>query len=353
MLDSEYFRIMDEYELLEDGAPKMAGIKKAIQIADEEKDAYWRLVFRKEYIREAIFDDDTLQAILLFPEYAALYDAYSKTFDDYPAINFLWAYKWIIETAQDFYQVSYEKIIEYFEDFKKRCIENGFSLRSYYMKSAEFFKYIDIEKSKKAIEEFEKQRIDDLSDCDACELSTQVYFELNYGNSQKAFTLIQPILSGRKKCGEVPHSTYRYLLDYYIKQNDMENASVYEKLLLKEIKNIAHLTSVSKLLKYYTYVDINKGIRIFKEYLPLDIQTKNPIDKFNFELQAYYLLKEAKKCRNKKTIQLLLDKKFPLYKENGVYEFDELITFFLKNVTEIAQKFDKRNKSNYFSNEIK
>ena len=353
MLDSEYFEIIDNYELLEDGIAKMVGIKKAIQIADEEKDDYWRLVFRKAYIREALFDDDTLQAMLMFPEYAALYDNYSKTFDDYPAINFLWAYKWIIESAENFYQISYEKMIEYFEDFKNRCVENGFSLRSYYMKVAGFFEYIDIEKSKKAIKEFEKHAIDDLSDCEACELSTQVYFELNYGDAQTALKLAKPILSGKKKCGEVPLTTYGYLLDYYMKQNDMENASVYEKLLLKEIKNIAHLTSVSKLLKYYTYIDINKGIRIFKKYFPLDIQTKNPIDKFNFELQAYYLLKKAKKCRDKKTIQLLFDKKFPLYKENGVYQLDELIEFFLKNVTEIAQKFDRRNKNNYFSNKIK
>lgn len=351
-MNINYYELSDNYNLLEHGIPKMVGIKKAIELAQEEKDYVCTLRFMEDYMNEAFFYDDAFQAMILFPEYAFVFDMHPEIHNKYTLYDFLWVYKWIIGNLVDFYQISYEKCIEYFEDFKKRCIENNFSLRTYYMKLADYFEEIDIEEFKKVTKKYKSQKRDILSDCEACELDSEVYFELNYGIYEKALRLAKPILNGQKKCGDVPRVTYANLLDYYVKQNNMEKAAVYEKLLLKEVKNISHLTSVSKLLKYYTLTDINKGIRVFKKYLSEAIQTKDPIDKFNFELQVYHLLKETKKQRKRNTIQLLLDKKFPLYKENGIYQFDELIEYFLKNVTEIAQKFDNRNKNNNFSRKI-
>lgn len=343
-----YYQLSDKYNFLEHGISKMIGIKKAIELAQEEKDYVTVLKFMEDYMHEAFFYDDAFQAMILFPEYASIFDTHPEIYGEYTPYDFLWVYKWIIGSAFDFYQISHEKIMEYFEDFKNRCIENGFSLRTYYMKLADYLEEIDVEEFKKVTEKYKSQKRDILSDCEACELDSEVYFELNYGDFQKALKLAKPILNRQKKCGDIPRITYANLLDYYIKQSDMENATVYEKLLLKEIKNGKHFVSLSKLLKYYTLTDVNKGIRIFKKYLPEAIQTKDPLSKFYFELQVYHLLKETKKQRKRNTIQLLLDKKFPLYKENGIYQFDELIEYFLKNVTEIALKFDKRNKNNNF-----
>lgn len=349
----DYFKISKSYDCLANGIPKMAAIKKGIQFAQEEKDFVCTLRLMEDYMREAFFYDDSFQAIILFPEYTSIYDAHPETRNEYTPYDFLWVYKWIIGNVSDFYQISYENIMQYFEDFKNRCIKNGFSLRTYYMKLADYLEYINIEQFKDITKKYKSQKRDMLSDCEVCELNGEVYFELNYGSYEKALRLAEPILAKQKKCGEIPLLTYENLLEYYIKQNDIENASIYEKLLLREIKNVSHLTSLSKLLNYYTLTDVNKGIRIFKKYLPESIHTKDPIDKFYFELEAYYLFKQTKEERKKKTIQLLLDKKFALYRENGIYEFDELIEYFLKNVTKVAQKFDKRNKTNYFSKKIK
>ena len=351
-MNIDYYELSNKYDLLEHGMPKMIGIKKAIELAQQEKDYVCTLKFMEDYMHEAFFCDDAFQAMILFPEYAAIYDTHPEIHNEYTPYDFLWVYKWIIGNTFEFYQISHEKIMEYFEDFKNRCIENGFSLRTYYMKLADYLEEIDIKKFKEVIKKYKSEKRDILSDCEACELDGEVYFELNYGDFQTALKLAKPILNKQKKCADVPRITYANLLDYYIKQNDMENATIYEKLLLKEIKNVKHLVSLSKLLKYYTLTDINKGIRIFKKHLPEAIQTKDPIDKFNFELQVYHLLKETKRQRKRNTIQLLLDKKFPLYKEDGVYQFDELIEYFFKNITEIAQKFDNRNKNNNFSIKI-
>lgn len=349
----DYYSIMNKYSSLKDGAPQMAAIQKAIELADSEKDYECALRFRYDYIKQSVFDDDSFKAIIMFPQYLSIYDGHEELHKS----NFkdvMWAYKWILNSVTDFYQVSHDDIMNYFEDFKKRIIENGRSLRIYYYLFSEYIEDIDINEYKKIAHKYLNYKRDSLSDCKACELNSEVYYEVYYGSFKKALKKAIPILNGTEECGYVPASTYNSFLDYYNKHNDIESGKKYEQLLAKEIKtDISFLTEMSSILEYWAIADCNKGIKKFEKYVKLDLKSKNVRDKFNFELGAYKLFKNLKEHTDKDEIKLLLDERFPIYKEDGIYKLDEVISYYKSNILYIADRFDKRNGNNYFKDKVR
>ena len=106
--DTEYKKIM----LLDEGAPRMDALKTAISAADQENDYWSGLALRYLYIKESIFADDAFQAIIMFPEYLALFDAHPEFEEEFSA-DIMWAFKWVLENSRDFYQVSLDRAEKY------------------------------------------------------------------------------------------------------------------------------------------------------------------------------------------------------------------------------------------------
>lgn len=350
----DFFKIQKEYKNLEYSPFKLSCIKNAIQSAEEEKEYYWQLKFMRDYIYEVTFEGDLLLEMLMFPQYLSLYDTHPEIHGKYPIKELLWTYKWILVDLSGFYQISYEKAIEYLEDFKKRCTENGYSLREYYKCLSSFLEHVDEEKYTEIRKKYFAEKRDSLSTyCEACELNSKVYFELYHGSFEKALELAQPILEGEKRCPSIPRVTYNNFLDYYMNyEKDMKKAAIYEKLLIKELKEMKNLTNVSTLLQYYALTDVNKGIRIWKKCVYLDIKNHYPLEQFFFEKDACFLLKKVREQRKKKTLKIQLPKEFLLYREDDIYNLDELIGYYQNNVTEIAEKFDKRNRNDNFKKRL-
>ena len=350
----DFSEIQQKYKDLEYSPFKLSNIKKAIQSAEEERDYYWQLKFMRDYIYEVTFEGDLLLEMLMFPQYLSLYDAHPELHQRYSVKDFLLVYKWILLDLSGFYQVSYEKAIEYLEDFKKRCVQNGYSLREYYKCLSSFLEHIDEGKYIEIRKKYFAEKRDNLSNyCEACELNSKVYFELYHGSFKKALELAQPILKGEKRCSCIPRITYNNFLDYYMNyEKNIKKAAVYEKLLIREMKDFKDLTNISTLLQYYALTDINKGLRMWKKYIYLDIKNHYPLEQFFFEKEACFLLKKVREYRKKKTLKIQLPKEFFLYREDDIYNLDELISYYQNNVTEIAEKFDKRNKNDKFKKRL-
>lgn len=349
-MSNNYTRLSNEYNKVENGTIKMIAIEKAIQLVEKEKDYECTLRLKEDYIRQSIFYDDSFKAFIMFPEYLKFYDEHLDC--GYSAYDMLWTYKWILGGVREFYQISHENALKYFEDFKKRCIENGYSLRAYFYRLSSYMEDINIKEYKKISLKYLEFKRDSICDCETCELNREIYYELNYGSFKKAMKKAEPILSGQKKCFQVPFITYENILYYYIEKNDIENGSIYEKLLLKSMKKTTDdISVVGTLLEYYTISNnINTGIKLFKTNLKFYSVSKNPKSKFYFGVGVIKFLKHYKENSKKETIKLLLNKGVSLYEENGIYSIDNLINYFKTDITDIANKFDKRNKNNFYIN---
>lgn len=351
----DYQSISNEYKNVPHGNLRLNMIKKAIETADYEKNPECSLRCRYDYLHEIEFYGDEFEAVLMFPEYLSIYDNYHKKIEGYKSIHYdmLLVYTWILLSAIGFYQIPKTKIMEYFEDFKKRLLENGYSLKTYYCYKAKYLKYFDKELYKKTFQLYlSMPKEGEFIRCDACELKNKIYFEMYYGDIKKAMELAKPILNGEVTSCCCQENIYENIINCCLQNKlNMEIASKYEKLLYAKIsKNISFLSSIGTLLEYFAVTNLNKGIKRLQSHFDWYLKSKTPSEKFYFELGAYKLLKKLKE--KKQTISILLPHNFCLYKEDSIYSVDMLINYFKNNLTDTAAKFDKRNESNYFMNMI-
>ena len=343
-------KYIEQCYMLERGAPRLKVYKEAINAANMEKDADNELEFMYSYISEAIFHDDNYKAVLMFPEYMALFDAHPE-FQACHQLDFMRAFKYIIENVYDYYQISLEQVDKYFDEYKERCIKYGYSLRTYYMKYITFYSKCDRKKAEESFKLYKECKHDVLGDCDACEMNTDVEFELEFGTHEKALEIAAPILRGDKSCGEIPEMTYAKLISFYMYNGVYSEAEHYVRLLVPMIKgNIAYLLQRGILLSYYSQTQPYDGIKMFEENYPVALDTNNPRAHFHFYLGSYHLFSSIEMRIDVEELHLKMPKKFKLYDRENMYKIKELAEYFENECRKLAELFDARNKSDYYMN---
>lgn len=350
--DTEYKKIM----LLDEGAPRMDALKTAISSADSENDFWSGLALRYLYIKESIFADDAFQAIIMFPEYLALFDAHPEFEEEFSA-DIMWAFKWVLENSRDFYQVSIEQAEKYFEEFKSRCDRYGAGQGAYYMKKAKFYELIDPEISKAAFAEFSKTRRDKFSDCYACELNSKVENELSNGSLDAALKAAEPIFSGKRTCAEVPHVTYGAFMDYYARHGEYDKAMAYAEKMYRLISdNPSFLVQVGQFMELLSVMDNSRGAIVLRQHMKQAAGCKNPYMRMRFWIGAYRVAASIAK-EDEGRIRIILPKNglpaelrdiLPEQPENHIYDAAVLADMFKNAAEAIADKFDERNNSDRF-----
>lgn len=336
----------DKLYTLADGEPKLKYLKKGIDEAQKAKDYETALELMREYIKQSVFNDDNFKALIMFPEYMALYDANPELQDPY---SFMFAFKWIIEDITDFYQISIEKAEEYFSEFKKRCQQYGYSLRTYYMKKMYFYSQIDFNKVIEYQKKFRESKRDSLSDCHACEMNLDICTELEFGSDQKAMQMLKNMMNKGISCGEVPQVTYGKCIHHFIKTGNLQEAEYYAEKLMPMIKNNDNfLMEVAHILLLKAYTNPNDALKIFENYLESFMKNKNPKMRFYFaDASARFFGNIAD--NDISTIIMKLPHTFTLYHKEDEYTVAELQTYFFNLAKVIAEKFDERNKNSYYT----
>ena len=95
---------------------------------------------------------------------------------------------------------------------------------------------------------------------------------------------------------------------------------------------------MGKVLQYYAYSNTSSGVALFKRRLDWTFGMWNQ--------RSCALFKGLSKKRDK--INMELPKGFEAWKEDGVYETAVLADWFYKKSADIAERFDKRNKTSYY-----
>ena len=334
MFDQFYF------ETLADVEEKLKYLKKCIDEADREKDYSEALRFRYMYIKESVFNGDCYKAVIMFPEYMALFDKHPDCHDTY---SFMVAFKWIIENVPDFYQISSEMVETYFEEFRKRCEMYGYSLRTYYMKAMLFYADTDPGKAKKLLELFRQCERDSLSDCAACEMNHDIRMELRFGTEERALEMLNDMLSRGISCAEVPEVTYGCCVEHFTKIGAVSEGEHYADIAMPMIAgNENFLMEISHILLLKTITDPDKAFRLFTRYLSFFIRNRNPKMRFFFADAASRFFRSINP-NDCPVIGMKLPKDFELYNEKGEYRTEDLEKYFYNIANEIAEKFDKRN----------
>lgn len=343
-----------EYNQLPPGELAIAYLHDAIREADELKDYDWQIKLRIELMSQCDFHSDSLEMYVIMPQVLKLYDEHTSQFGENQYTHtVLWHYKWVLGNAPDFYQISIEQFEGLAEDFKKRFLSAGYSLRTYYSSIFSFYKYIDWEKAKGAYQQFLREKRDDLSDCQACERSEEVTYLLDCDDLERARQRAQDLFDRKLSCKAVPEVTYGHFLRYYNlklckgERDSEQDAAVCCDQVVKAIRfrKIASGYSGDVLL-YYSLTDPQKALDWFKQHWSDHESNRHPLTRLYFALGMAHFWKQLQEKES--TYRMKLPSSFPLYREDGVYDLAKLREYYETEALACARKFDERNGTSYF-----
>ncbi len=335
------------------GEERMQLYRMAYEEADKMNDYDNQMNYRMDFICESILYFDRMEIYIVFPQLLQLHDSYLKKHGNNPyTFDVMWKYKWILGTAEDFYQISLKQMDQLLEDFRRRCLEYGYSLRTYYRYVYAFFQYIDWGKAEEAYHKFLQYDRDNLSDCKACELSLEVGYLLATGQEEQAIKRATVLMSRQLQCSEVPEGTCGHFLRFYNlklcagEAVDLETTNRYCDLLRNGItkKGICKVY-LGDVLLFYSLTNSAKALDWFKKYWEIFETSKDPMCKFYFSLGTLKFLEHLK---DQKTYKVKLSSEFPLYQESGEYQVQKLYQYYNSYAVDFARKLDQRNQSSYY-----
>lgn len=349
--------IDNRIEQTENVTERLALIRKAWEMADEEQDYDAQIQYRLDYISDCCFYQDVMEIYVIFPEVLRLHDARVKEYGfDSMTPSILWDYKWLIENADEFYQISVKQFEALFEDCKRRYLEAGYSPRPLYSYRFTFYKHIDKEKAKEAYKDFLSHKRDWRSDCHACERCKEVQFFLAMGDFGRAARAAQPVIDGQLKCAEQPECTIGDFLRYYNEKLLEGDADYAEPAgnICEELKRIIDrkgtaTSYMSEILLYYALEKPTKALGYYKKHGTYFEENRNPMNKFRFAIAAMAFLSNL---RGKKTYKMELSPEFPFYREDDTYDVKTLTDYYMEKACDIAQKMDQRNAAPVFTERL-
>lgn len=353
-MTNEMMEIYDQFHEAAHGKEKMEICRRGWELADQSDSYDDQYFFRYKYINEAAFYDDILEIYTIYPVLLQKHDAYVAVHGSDPnTFHILWAYKWVLENAHEFHQISIEQFERFREDFRIRCIKNGYSLRPYYQYGAYFYSQFDMEKAETCYRNFLKCPHDGLSDCKACERHMEVVYLLRTNQPDKAMERAKDLFSRRLTCAEVPDITYAEFIRYdnmcrlkgeAFAEMDIHNLqrNLYYSIDSKKLC-IEH---IGKLFLSYCFTDKGMALEWFRRNCTYTQQVRNPVFRFEFAIAAMALFKEL---LSKETYKMRLKKEFVLYREDDEYSPREIYGHFRKMAEEIACKMDARNGNDVFT----
>ena len=331
--------LMQQYRAMQPGDPRMRAIRAAITEAELAKDDASLLQFHCDLIHESVFSGDRYQALVDFPQYLAITHRNPELAAEWTH-DTLWMFKWIVEASSEFYQIEKKQVLQWFSEFRRELLKNGYSLRSWYDKRAIFYQFSDRAKMRLDYQSFLEAPRDAMSDGETNDLDTQVRFELQTGNREKALAAADEIFRRHLRTDEVPCKTYFYLLSDAISRGDLSDAEQYAKPLKQLCSGERfQLEPIGMMFCWYALTDPAEGLRFYAQNKALREGSRNPFLCFWFDRGTERLFRAAADAG------LDLNGQSP----DALREKADALR---AACAETAAKFDARNGSEYFSSAV-
>jgi hypothetical protein len=325
---------------------RIALLKQAINLADVHNDPEWGFDLRLDLIRD---EKNTSRCNESIPAFVWILDAYDKNPELFDEKDFLWEYKWMLGSVRRNSAISLEQIDSIFEDFKTRLLRNGYSLRPYYTSKVHLaFLLGNPDDAQKYLAIRNRTARDEMTNCRACELDDDVELEFRLGNFDKALTVGNSLLTKKITCTHMPFGCYCTCVQYFRKAGDMEKAYEYFQKAeadLSELTDTSQIAETGIMLRFLTDFDREKAWTFFEQYAHWNVDSEEYFD-FLFSINALPLL-NGEGCR-----VLNVHHSLPWYRVDNTYTLKEIYIYYYNKAKDLAERFDKRNRNRYFSEQL-
>ena len=348
------------FKFLENGRQRCKGIRLAIDAALETQDIDNALRLYYEFISEDNFESDSFQAIIIFPEYLALFEKYPE-YQDHHIRNLMWAFKWVAGSSADFYQIPLQQISDIYSQYESYCTKYHYNKRSLYRNMwndmlnqgiASFPLSQSITDCHKKMNQYPK---DGLSEPESGEIDDLVKYLLFVKNDiEAALDTAEPIFSGRQSCNVVPHYTYTNFAKYYFENGDIESARFFAEKALRIInRDFGGTESMGRYkgmcISVFAFCNIRKSLKFFKGQIRHYYTNQCGLDNFYFYRGAYHLFMQLEKSGEDCVSLNFPFRDDDIYSESGKYAVSQLKEYFFEKTKYIADRFDERNHNSHFN----
>lgn len=342
--------------MIPNGTEKITALKGYLKEADEAGEAYYRLSWRYEYAYQEYFYGDPVKAMPIASEFTEIYEANPHALDHVPENGGAESYLMITQMGLDNVVALPQIPMEEWETMMDRfhALVKRFNLghRVYWWQLARFWKYIDQEKAYGYFQKFWKTGRDGLSDCRACERCYAVWMSLMIGDRAAADEYAKPLKAGRVNfCNDAPKLYRYYYLEDALDRGNLKEAARYANQLSVKIEHRVHdLSFFGAVIRCFAYTDPDKAVQKFVSGMRLSLGLWDQMKVYDYYKGAFVCFHEL--AKSKDDIALKLPEEFPLYVQEGVYCCKELEGWFYGQAVKIGKRFDERNGSRYFEENL-
>ncbi len=337
--------LVSQVQKLPHGPAEIELLDEAIRLADNYQRADLGFSLRKLMLSAAAFGGAPDKLLVAFSWCLSQCDEDPEQF---PEVDILWEYKWVIGNLRNFPQISRDKVEELYVDMDHRLKKNGFSDRPVLkLRWRSAMHSGEMEKAAMIFNRWKIAPIDRINDPAVGDRNDVIEYECIRGNYEKALRIAAPILSGELvNEGAVPHTTLGMVVLPLFHLNQVKRAVNYHYWGIQLMnKNPQYLYQFGQHLEFLALTgNLERGLRILEAVFLHFLQSKAYFRKFQFALGALLLFRILRED-NRQEIALKLPKSFPLYEKEGRYSTESIITWLEAELEEIANLF-----ANHFQN---
>ena len=337
-----------------DSIAKVEAIKDGIRLADQHNEIEYGFKFRMELIEDAaycgIYSDvrDAAGAMgWIFKKIDENCTEFTYSHSD--IIDLL---QWICRWLPLYPEITLEQIDRLLEDLKKRMSEDGYDLRFYH--EALMVATLLTDQSERAAEAYKlyrKKGYADFVDCSDC-IGCRYIKYLRYAGRHKEAMKEGKAMVYPGTCNMNPKTAYNELLASAVENEDYEDIDDFQQKAYKMIARDAYFTDfIGYHIQYFAHKDPAKGLNLYTKHLPWTLaRNRFPMALYDFNMGAAVLFKTLLKTR--KSFKAELDKRFPLWSEDGKHDIKAFMEYYYNEAAETAALFDKRNGTDYFKRKL-
>ncbi len=343
--------LLDEASLLEDGPAKVALLEEAVRLADAHGDAALAYDVRHDLIHAATFGGRPETALVAFSWCLAHCDRERDGRLDH---GMLWKYKWVAGALYKFAHIPLEQVHSVLDDVARRYEQAGMSVRAVHKLRCGLAMHAgDRESARRHHRAWQRAAADSVSDCPACERNRHVDYLFFQGEDAEGVAQAEPILQGRLRCTEVPHVTLASVLSPLVRLGRLEEAMDCHRRGLRLVtRNPTFVGDVAEHITFLALTDnAAPAVRLAERHVGWALAKEGHTGRFEFALAARFAL-ERLRAAGRTSVRLRLPQAFPLYREKGRYDVDELAAWFETDAEALAARFDARNGTTAFARRL-
>lgn len=341
--------ILQEAQQLAHGDMRVQLMDEAVKLADSLQNLKIAFFCRLQLMQAAVNGGRSERLMTAFSWCLAKYKETPELFEGF-AYNLLWRFKWAVDAISTFPHVSHAEFHSLLNEMKEMYLAHGYGMRAVHY--LHFRYYCDIgefDRAAELIAEWQDSAIDDMKDCEACEIDSLVNYYADTDQAGRAVETAHVILSGEQSCMEVPHITYSTLLRSLAqlgRYDECDEVQAKDYRLIR--RNPEFLHQVAEHIGYLTHRgNLTKAVALLEKHLAWIAGTFEQTPRYLFLTAAANLLT---KLGDRKRLKLPAE--FEKHDEGGEYDVADLAQWFQQERDELGATFDKRNGNDHYSRRL-